>query len=441
MSYRERLTARANELNRPLRVALVGAGQMGTGMAAQILRMPGTALSAVVDIDVSRAETALVQAGGETPSAFTSIDQAARIVDQGGSVALGGIDEIAALPVDIIVEATGVPEVGARVAIPALANGIHYATLNVESDVTAGLYYAYLGEQSSALYSVCRGDEPVETKILVDFARDLGFDIVAAGKGKNNPFEAYKTPADLVEEATRKKMNPQMLCEFVDGSKAMIEMASLANTTGLEVSVRGMHGPASTVPTLHQTFSLQSEGGVLDRRGVVDYCTGPVAPGVFVVVRHEDPYINHEMNYLLMGDGPNYAFYRPYHLASIEAPLTVYEMVLDGRPSLTSEHWTAEVGAMTKRPIRAGEVLDGVGGFMVRGHIDKADDFARDNLVPLGILNKARITRDLPVDHFITYDDVELDEDATIFKLRHYHEALSRGEAVPDAVELTRLLG
>ena len=125
---------------------------------------------------------------------------------------------------------------------------------------------------------------------------------------------------------------------------------------------------------------------MLDKAGVVDYCTGPVAPGVFVVVRTEDPYVHHEMTYLQMGDGPYFALYRPYHLASIEAPLTVYEMALDHRASLTSEHWTAEVGAEAKRPLKAGERIDGIGGSMVRGLIDDADDFARDDAVPLGVL-------------------------------------------------------
>jgi predicted homoserine dehydrogenase-like protein len=214
--------------------------------------------------------------------------------------------------------------------------------------VTIGGYMAQLAEESTALYSVCRGDEPVETKILVDYARDLNFEVICAGKGKNNPLDVYATPESLTERAAAKQMNPKMLTSFVDGSKAMIEMASLANTTGLGVSKRGMHGPASTVPTLHQTFALKEDGGILDRAGVVDYCTGPVAPGVFVVVRTEDPYVHHEMTYLQMGDGPYFALYRPYHLASLEAPLTVYEMVLDHRPSLTSEHWTAEVGAQSE---------------------------------------------------------------------------------------------
>ena len=152
------------------------------------------------------------------------------------------------------------------------------------------------------------------------------------------------------------------------------------------------------MPTLHQTFALKEDGGVLERAGVVDYCTGPVAPGVFVVVRTEDPYVHHEMTYLQMGDGPYFALYRPYHLASLEAPLTVYEMVLDKRPSLTSEHWTAEVGAEAKRPLKAGERIDGIGGSMVRGLIDPADGLRPRRPVPLGVLPGAVLTRDVPVD-------------------------------------------
>lgn len=439
MSYRDRLKAREAEVGRPLRVGLVGAGQMGRGFAAQLLRMPGIELSAVFDVQRERAEEALTQAGLK-PSSVRTTDGAAQAIENGESVALAGTDELGGLPIDIVVEATGVPDVGAKVALQALLNGKGFATLNVESDVTIGSLMAAVADKSGTIYSVCRGDEPVETKILVDYARDLSFDVVCAGKGKNNPLDVYATPESLAERARTKQMNPKMLCSFVDGSKAMIEMAALANTTGLGVSKRGMHGPPSTVPTLHQTFALKEDGGVLDKAGVVDYCTGPVAPGVFVVVRTEDPYVNHELTYLQMGEGPYFALYRPYHLASIEAPLTVYEMALDKRPSLTAEYWTAEVGAVSKRPIRAGEKIDGVGGSMVRGLIDDATDFVRDDVVPLGVLARAVLKHDVPVDHLLTYDDVELDESSTIVRLRRLQDRMT-DSGVPPLDELAALIG
>lgn len=439
MNYRDRLTARQAEVGRPLRVGLVGAGQMGRGFAAQLLRMPGVSLSAVLDVQRDRAEEALAQAG-ISPSAVDTTDKAALAIENGESVALGGIDELGALPLDIVVEATGVPDVGARIAIEALRAGMGIATLNVESDVTIGLLLASVAGSSGGIYSVCRGDEPVEAKILVDYARDLSFEVVCAGKGKNNPLDVYATPQSLAARASSKAMNPKMLTSFVDGSKAMIEMAALANTTGLGVSTRGMHGPPSTVETLHQTFALKQDGGVLDRPGVVDYCTGPVAPGVFVIVRTDDDYVNHEMTYLQMGDGPYFTLYRPYHLASIEAPLTVCEMVLDRRPSLIAEHWTAEVGAVAKRALRAGEMIDGVGGATVRGLIDDAAEFARDNGVPLGVLAGARLKRDVAADQMLTYDDVDLDESSLIVQLRRLQDAAGTG-ALPSLSEVSALLG
>ena len=435
MSYRDRLQQRLDDVGRPLRVGLVGAGQMGTGLAAQLLRMPGVELSAVFDVDRERAAGALAQAGIQA-SEVTDVDKAAQVIESGRSVAMTGIEDLGGLPLDIVVEATGVPDVGARVAIEALAGGVDIATLTVESDVTIGAYMAHLAAQTDALYSVCRGDEPVETKILVDFARDLNFEVICAGKGKNNPLDPHATPDQLAAQAAGKSMNPKMLTSFVDGSKAMIEMAALANTTGLEVSKRGMHGPASTVPTLHETFALEEDGGILEKAGVVDYCTGPVAPGVFVVVRTEDPYVHHEMTYLQMGDGPYFALYRPYHLASLEAPLTVYEMALDRHASLTSEHWTAEVGAQAKRPLKAGEKIDGIGGGMVRGLIDPVEQFGKDNAVPLGVLQRATLTRDIDVDQVLTYDDVELDESSVIVRMRRHQDALLSGGTPPTLSEL-----
>lgn len=427
MSYAERLLARQATVGRPVRVALVGAGQMGRGLAAQVGRMPGLQISVIADVDPGRAQTAFEDAGvaaAQLDDGSLSHDQLSRIVDDGGHVALRGANAVATMPVDVVVDATGVPDVGAQLTLSSLLNGKDVVGLNVESDVTIGILLAQIARSTGQVYTIARGDEPVETKRLVDFARDLNFEIICAGKGKNNPFRANETPDTLVEEAARKKMNPKMLCEFVDGSKAMIEMASLANTTGLAVSKRGMYGPESTVPTLHQTFALKEDGGVLDRPGVVDYCTGPVAPGVFVVVRTDHPYVLHELDYLQMGAGPYYAFYRPYHLASIEAPLSIPEAVLDRKASLMTEAWTAEVGAAAKKDLAVGDTIDGIGGYTVRGMIEDATIAAAEKLVPLGVLNKATVIRPVKQGQVLTYDDVALDESSTIVMLRKLQDRL-----------------
>jgi predicted homoserine dehydrogenase-like protein len=194
------------------------------------------------------------------------------------------------------------------------------------------------------------------------------------------------------------------------------------------------------VPTLQDTFALVEDGGVLERPGVVDYCTGPVAPGVFVVVRTDDPYVNHELTYLQMGSGPYFALYRPYHLASLEAPLTIAEMVLDRRASLTAEHWTAEVGAVTKSDLPAGTVLEGIGGAHVHGLIEDATDFALGRRVPLGVIAGARLVRDVPAGTYLCYDDVELEESSTIVALRRLQEARSDG-GLPSESDLLAAVG
>jgi predicted homoserine dehydrogenase-like protein len=210
----------------------------------------------------------------------------------------------------------------------------------------------------------------------------------------------------------------------------MIEMAALANAADLGVSKRGMSGTKTTVPELHEVFKPTADGGILERSGVVDFATGPVAPGVFVIARSDEPTVVEQMDYLKMGSGPYYSFYRPYHLASIEAPLSIPAAVLDGRSDIQPTAWRAEVAAGTKRPLKAGEVIDGIGGEHVYGLIDDAETAKAERLVPLGLLAGARVIRDVDVDHVLTYDDVEIDTSTTIAQLRALQDRLLEGHPV-----------
>jgi predicted homoserine dehydrogenase-like protein len=281
-----------------------------------------------------------------------------------------------------------------------------------------------VAHSSGQVYALCKGDEPVEVKELFDYVTDIGFEVVCAGKGKNNPLRPHATPDAVADEAAAKHMNPKMLASFVDGSKTMIECASMANATGLELSRRGMYGPQTTVPELADVFRPASDGGVLDRGGVVDYATGPVAPGVFIVGRTDHPTVIEEMAYLSMGPGPYYAFYRPYHLASLEAPLTVATAALDRVSTLEPVAWKAEVVATAKRDLRAGDVIDGIGGATVYGVADSAEAVADGQLLPLGLAARATVVRDVPIDQPLTYDDVELDDGSTILQLRRLQDSL-----------------
>jgi predicted homoserine dehydrogenase-like protein len=422
MSYVDRLRAREHELGRPVRVGLVGAGQMGLGFVVQTSRIAGMAMSAIADIAPERGVRAFARAGQHD---VVTTGDLAGAVESGGAVVTDDANTLTRLPLDVIVDASGVPEVGARVAFAGLLAGKDIALLNVECDVTVGFLLATLATRLGRVYTVCRGDEPVECKALVDYVRDIGFEVVCAGKGKNNPLDPGATPASVADEAEAKGMNPHMLASFVDGSKTMIEMAALANGADLKVPARGMTGPHCTVEALAETFRPAADGGVLPESGVVDFCTGPVAPGVFVIGRSDHPVVVEEMAYLSAGKGPYYAFYRPYHLASIEAPLSVAEAVLDRTASLAPRAWNAEVLAVAKRDLRAGEEIDGIGGGTVYGVTDRAENLARH--VPLGLVAGARVLRDVAAGTALTTEDVAVDETTTIAALRRLQDDLLAG--------------
>ena len=424
MSLSSRLQAREAETGRPVRVGLAGAGQMGIGFAAQVQRIPGMTVAAIADVLPGRAQAAFSSAGVEGAVEGDDADKLGELIDGGRSVAVTDGRMLTALPLDVVVDATGVPEFGAALAYAALLGGKDVATLNAEADVTVGLLLSKVARSSGRVYALCKGDEPVEVKELYDYVTDLAFEVVCAGKGKNNPLRPHDGPDEVADEASAKHMNPKMLASFVDGSKTMIECAAMANATGLEVSKRGMYGPEATVPELANVFRPQADGGVLDRPGVVDYCTGPVAPGVFIIARSDHPYVIEEMAYLSMGEGPYYAFYRPYHLASIEAPLTVARAVLDRVSTLEPVAWKAEVVATAKRDLKAGETIDGIGGSTVYGVTDSADVVAAGRMLPLGLAARAVLTRDVPIDQPLTYDDVELDPASVIVQLRRLQDAL-----------------
>ena len=423
MQYRELLNDLAAKQGRRSRIALVGAGQMGRGFASQSHRL-GLEVSVIADVDPARIKQAYADLKLKEPIISDDVDQLNKAINSGQPAGTLDSKLIALLDVDVVVEATGVPEIGAQVSYNALINKKHVAVLNVECDVTIGPLLRKTAEENGVIYSVCHGDEPIEAKVLVDFALDLSFEVICAGKGKNNPFEPLSNPDTVLERARAKHMNPKMLASFTDGSKTMIEMAALANATGLSLTQRGMIGPKATVKTLQDVFALKADGGVLDEPGVVDYCTGDVAPGVFVVVRTDQSYVSEEMSYLGMGKGPYFAIYRPYHLASVEAPITVAKILTEGRSSLVSGKRMTEVIAATKKLHNVGDKFDGIGGYSARGVTDKVADALKDGMVPIGLLQGATTKRKIEVGEYVTWDDVDLDESQTIYQLRKQQDAL-----------------
>lgn len=424
MLYGPRLQKLAKERGNNFKIALVGAGQMGRGFASQCNKMPGLEVACIVDVDESRVKRAFSEITDKTPLISENIADLKAALQKSIPIGFSNFDLLNDLVLDVVVEATGVPNIGAQVAESSLKSKKHVAVLNVECDVTIGPILKKIAEDNGVIYTVCHGDEPIEAKALVDFARDLSFEVICAGKGKNNPFEPLSTPDTVSERAQIQKMNPKMLCSFTDGSKTMIEMAALANATGLNLTKRGMIGPETTIKNLAKTYSLKVDGGVLDKPGVVDYCTGDVAPGVFVIIKTDEEYVREEMTYLKMGDGPYFALHRPYHLASIEAPISIAKILLFQEASLLCESRITEVIAATKKDLNPGDVLDGIGGYCYRGIADIREDAEKENLVPIGLLENAKITKPLKTGDLISWNDIEVDESQSIFRLRKEQDLL-----------------
>jgi len=402
MNFTEELIKREKELGRPVRVGLAGAGQMGSGLAAQIGKIPGMELVACADIDLARAENALKLAGIEK---IRHNSEAISSIENGFGGVVNNAKALADLPIDIVFEATGVPWVGAEVANACIDAKKHILMLNVETDVTIGRYLANKANANGVIYSVANGDEPVACKELYDFSVDLGFEIVCVGKGKNNPLDQTANPDTCLEKATKKKMNPKMLASFEDGSKTMIEMAALANAIGLPPDKIGMNGPISEVKDLNKTLIPIEDGGVLSAIGRVDYAFGP-APGVFSIVKSDNPTVIDEMAYLSMGSGPYYTFYRPYHLASIEAPRSVGMAIINNEPGLQPVTWIAEVIGHAKKELSVGDKIDGIGGYCSYGvtyPVEQSKEF-----VPLGLLEGAIVTQEIKKGEPISKNSVQL---------------------------------
>ncbi|MEN3185205.1 MAG: hypothetical protein ABDK94_08235 [Atribacterota bacterium] len=414
-----------------LRVGLVGCGQMGSGMLSLTYKMPGLRIVAVADLDVERGIRAFQEVGyGQEDIVVTEKrDEAQSALERGKSVVTPSATLLAQLdPLEALVEATGSPEVGARVAWEGILQGKHVVMLNVETDVTVGWLLKRMADRAGVVYTVSAGDEPGAVIDLYHFARILGFQVVCIGKGKNNPVNFFATPDDCREEALSKGMNPKMLCAFVDGTKTMVEMAEVANATGAIPDIPGMHGAKVDVPDLSRFYIPKKDGGIFEHGFVVDYSTGKVAPGVFVVVTTDSGHLRQDLHFYSMGDGPYYTLYRPYHLCSFETPISVARACLFLEPTINSEHLYAEVVAVAKRDLLVGQRIDGIGGFDIFGKIYTAQEARAENAVPVGIVAGAKVVRPVQKGEVLTHQDVELDSASFVVILRAMQDRFIKEE-------------
>src|SRR3954453_17094373 len=400
---------------RPVRVALIGAGKFGSMFLSQIPTTPGLEIAVIADLDTKRARNACRLVGWDD----AQIERTAFVAS--GNEACGHPD------VDVVVEATGSPAAGIAHARAAIDAGKHIVMVNVEADVLAGPLLAEEARAKGVVYSLAYGDQPALTCELVDWARACGFEVVAAGKGtKYLPAYHAVTPDDVwahygltPEEARAGGMNPQMFNSFLDGTKSAIEMAAIANATGLAVPEDGLSFPPCGVDALPDVLRGQPAGGVLRRDGMVEVVSclerdgRPVFRdlrwGVYVVLKAPNEYARvcfREYGLKTDVSGWYAAMYKPYHLIGLELGISVLSAALRGKPTGQTRDFTGDVVAVAKRTLRAGESLDGEGGYTVWGKLVPAARSLSEGAVPIGLAHGIKLVREIPAGRTVCWSDV-----------------------------------
>jgi len=416
---------------KPVRVALIGAGKFGSMFLSQVPHAPGLEVPVIVDLDPERAREACRTVGWDAERiAATTFTADAAKATQG--------------PVEVIVEATGSPAAGIKHARTAIAAGKHIVMVNVEADVLAGPLLADEARKAGVVYSLAYGDQPALTAEMVDWARATGFRVVAAGKGtKYLPIYHDVTPDSVWQhygltagEAQSAGMNPQMFNSFLDGTKSAIEMAAIANATGLDVPEGGLSFPPCGVDDLPHVLRPRERGGVLDRSGMVEVVSSlerdgrPVFRdlrwGVYVVLEAPNDYAaDCFRQYGLKTDasGRYAAMYKPYHLIGLELNISILSAALRKEPTGQAFGFRGDVAAVAKRALGAGEMLDGEGGYTVWGKLMPAQASLQAGALPIGLAHRVKLKNDVAHGAVVRWSDVETDAGNDTIKTRKAMEA------------------
>jgi len=438
-----------DEQETPIRLAFIGAGAMGMNFIGQTVMAPGMEPRVIVDIKAENAVHALLLSGiPENEIALcNTIAEAQKAFNEGKYVCTNDVNVIYEVDkIDMVCECTGMVSAGTKYCFDAIRNKKHVVSLSVEMDVVVGHILSMFAKNAGVTYTGIYGDEPGVIKLLYDQARALGFTVVAAGRGDTGNSELRWNPdtvKDLIEGRAKKRgfdpdkmrVNPYMFASFNDGSKTCEELTMLANATGLVPDVRGTHHPmvsyeefAVQVPKL---FDKKENGGLLNQYGVVESVGIPGGVGpiyCFVVVTSNVESATQGLKYHGSGGpGPNWVWWEPIHWVANTAPISIAYAALFNIPTVAAlgNYRAAETVTMAKKDLRAGEVIDDIGGFCAAGRIEKARIAKQENLLPLGLSTKCTLKRDLQQGEFLTYDDVEIaDTDDLVFQLRRLQDNL-----------------
>lgn len=404
-----------------IQVGIVGAGLMGSNLCAQLVLLDGFKPAVVSSQKIESVLSAFKNAGitKEEIVITNSQEEMEAALKNGKYVATTNNSLTYGKWVHCTVDCTGNTVAGAEVAKNALENGTHVVSLNVETDVVVGTYLKKLAEMNDLVYTGTYGDEPGAIIELFEFCEFVGFEVVALGKGKNNELNFEATPLMLEEEAHEKGLSPRMLTSFVDGTNTMIELNAVCNATGFLPDIPGCHGLTTTVSELASLFLQPEQGGMMTSEKVVEFVKG-IAPGVFAIVRCKSPIMEKEMKFLKMGEGPLFTIYRPYHLTSIETPISIAKAVIHQETSIEPlDEPVAETIAVAKKDLKVGDSLEGIGGYGVYGKLVSATYARKNKCVPIGLLNvESKALKNISKGEELRLEDVKLEENflTTIWK-------------------------
>ena len=411
-----------------IRIGLIGCGEMGTDIVTRTSMMNGIDVAAIADHNPERARIAVsIASDAELTQTAQSTDSLNSVIESGKTGVVNDASYIFESGlIDVVVDATGVPDAGAEIGLAVIESSKHLVMMNVEADVTIGRYLKSEAQRHGVIYSLGAGDEPSSCLELIEFVSAMGHHVVAAGKGKNNPLNIDAVPKDYEQEAKDRNMNPRMLVEFVEGSKTMVEMAAIANATGLIPDVPGMHGPAASRDELCEVLIPKKDGGILSDAGRVDFSVGKgIAPGVFVIVEAEHPRVLERLRDLKLGQGPYFTFIRPYHLTSLEVPLTCARVVLYGKADMQPlDEPVAEVCALAKKNLQPGDRLGMIGEDQYRAWTMEAQQAKNDNAIPCGLLIGASVTEYIGKGELITYNNTFPQQNSSIVKVRQMQDQM-----------------
>ncbi|MET3380556.1 NAD(P)H-dependent oxidoreductase [Variovorax paradoxus] len=443
MSLHTRLQQRAAE-GRPIRIGLIGAGKFGSMYLAQIPRTPGVQLVAIADLSPDAARVNLERVGWQPERAAAGSVQEA--LKHGTTWITDDWQAVTREPsIDIVVECTGNPIAAVDHCLDAFAHGKHVVNVTVEADAFCGPLLAHRAQQAGVIYSLAFGDQPALICDLVDWARTCGFPVVAAGRGhKWLPHFTESTPETVwgnygltPEQAKRGGLNPKMFNSFLDGSKPSIESSAVANATGLTVPSDGLLYPPASVEDIPFVTRPKSEGGVLERKGMVEVVSSleadgrkipyDIRMGVWVTVEAETAYIKNcfeEYNAHTDPSGRYFTLYKRWHLIGLEVGMSVASVALRGEPTGVATCWNADVVATAKRDLAAGEMLDGEGGYTVWGKLLPAERSLRLGGLPLGLAHNVKLVRPVKKGQSLSWADVAIDTTTAAYRLRNEMETM-----------------